>query len=101
MIHAYEGALDWAFQQILLTCLYKDLSRKIDNLDGRLVENCHASILRQNALIGGCHSVLFYLKSLDLDLRCGFELGTVWGYGGTPIDWSTVDSDLQDLISES
>jgi hypothetical protein len=30
---------------------------------------------------GGCHGMVFYMKSLDLDLRMGYELGTVFGYG--------------------
>ena len=30
---------------------------------------------------GGSHDVLFFLKSLDLDLKLGFKLGTVCGYG--------------------
>lgn len=29
---------------------------------------------------GGEHDLLFFLKSIDLDIRCGFELLTVFGY---------------------
>ena len=30
---------------------------------------------------GGLHDVLFLLKSFDLDIRKGYDLGTVFGYG--------------------
>lgn len=35
------------------------------------------------AQAGGNHDILFFLKSLDVDLRCGYTLGTVCGYGRT------------------
>ena len=64
----------------LLLCLYNDLSKKIKDLDARIL--AHANIHNGVAIAneGGSHDILFFLKSLDLDLRCGYELGTVCGY---------------------
>ena len=84
MIHAYEGILNesyWSYKEILLICLYEKLSKKVPNLDNRLVKNSQLYIGWKTALSGGRHGLLFYLKSLDLDLRCGYPLGTVCGYG--------------------
>ena len=42
----------------------------------------HANIPHNDelAVAGGEHDLLFFLKSIDLDIRCGFELLTVFGY---------------------
>ena len=66
---------------MLLTCLYRDLSGKIPDLKVRLIMHSHITVAEQTARQGGWHGMLFYLKSLELDLRCGFKLGTVCGYG--------------------
>lgn len=84
MIHAYEFILSQhepILQEYLLLALYKKLLPSIPDLDKRLVE--HSEIYGQHCVssIGGNHGLLFYLKSLDLDIRCGYSLGTVCGYG--------------------
>lgn len=33
------------------------------------------------AEVGGVHDLTFLLKSFDIDLRMGYKLGTVFGYG--------------------
>jgi len=45
----------------------------------------HANIPHNEDLadVGGEHDLLFFLKSIDLDIRCGFELLTVFGYNYT------------------
>jgi len=65
----------------LLICLYNDLKTKIPDLDSRII--AHANIYSgvEIANQGGNHDILFYLKSLDLDLRLGYPLGTICGYG--------------------
>ena len=65
----------------LLLCLYNHLSEKIPDLDDRILAhaNVHSGI--EITLEGGNHDILFFLKSLDLDLRKGYPLGTVCGYG--------------------
>jgi hypothetical protein len=90
MIHAYEGILlqnneysVWRqiCRDILTFCLYNSLKTKINDLDARILGHSH--IVRQERITndGGSHGILFYLKSLDLDLRLGLKLGTVCGYG--------------------
>lgn len=65
----------------LLLALYNDLKVKIPDLDNRIL--AHANIYSgiNIANEGGNHDILFLLKSLDLDLRLGYKLGTVCGYG--------------------
>lgn len=85
MIHAYEQILEDTYLKILaenlLLRLYNKLKTQIEDLDSRINE--HSEIYGQSRVAnsGGEHGLLFYLKSLDLDIRCGFPLGTVCGYG--------------------
>ena len=84
MIHAYECLINdrWSFYHDILTlCLYKDLISKIPDLDGRILAHTHVLNGDRISRDGGAHDILFFLKSLDLDLRCNFKLGTVCGYG--------------------
>ena len=80
MTHAYEDSLPWPHREILLTCLYGDLSKKIPDLDEHIIGKCHSILAQEITLTGGSHSILFRLKCLDLDLRCELELGTIFGY---------------------
>ena len=84
MIHLHEFVLEilpMYFHDAVLFCLYKDLKNKIDDLDQRI--EAHGNILNSSniANIGGTHDILFLLKSFDLDLKNGYKLGTVFGYG--------------------
>ena len=99
MIHVFIGLYDRAdsftnlfgetihgsvfpfIRDALLLCLHNDLNAKIPDLDERIL--AHANIHSGVAIAkeGGSHDILFFLKSLDLDLRCGYKLGTVCGYG--------------------
>lgn len=84
MIHAYELTLQTehsVLNELLLLALYKKLKPQISNLDSLIRE--HAELYGQHCISssGGTHGILFYLKSLDLDLRCEYKLGTVCGYG--------------------
>ena len=83
-IHLHETVIDQIpkfYHDILLLCLYKDLKAKIPDLDDRILDHTHVYLGNQITALGGNHDVLFFLKSLDLDLRCGYKLGTVCGYG--------------------
>jgi hypothetical protein len=89
MIHAYEGIYkqdEWfpvrqSLRDMLTFRLYNHLKPKIENLDERILNHAH-SLRQEDILIrGGSHGILFFLKSLDLDLRLGLKLGTVCGYG--------------------
>ena len=83
-IHIYEEALDnlpGYYREALLLCLYKDLRGKIPDLDDRIISFTHPIVGEQIMFRGGVHGILFLLKSFDLDLKCGYDLGTVCGYG--------------------
>ena len=84
MIHAHEVILDSResfYHDILLLCLYNNLKDKIPDLDAKILAHTHVIEGEIISERGGSHNILFLLKSLDLDLRCGFELGTVCSYG--------------------
>jgi hypothetical protein len=74
----------------LLISFYNDLKGKLStcnpgypnaDLDSLILDHAHFHNGKTITMIGGEHDVLFYLKSLDLDLRLGYQLGTVCGYG--------------------
>lgn len=69
------------YHDAVLYCLYRDLNERIE---------AHGHILNssQIAKTGGVHDILFLLKSFDLDLKMGYKLGTVFGYGMTD-EWDT------------
>lgn len=84
MIHAYSNTMNEVnptHKDILLLALYNKLKEKIHDIDKRILSHAHDLLQYDVTLTGGYHDVLFYLKSLDLDLRCGYKLGTVCGYG--------------------
>ena len=84
MIHLHEYVLNdlpLYYHDMVYWALYKNLRNKIPDLDCIITEHAHA--LNENELYrtGGLHDILFLLKSFDLDIRKGFPLGTVFGYG--------------------
>lgn len=89
MIHAYEPSwkeIPSFYRDAVLLCLYEDLSSKIPDLHDRIVRHSHEYFGWQITLSGGEHDILFFLKSLDLDLKYGYKLGTVCGYGRDEFD---------------
>lgn len=84
MIHAHETILrQYApfYHDILLLCLYRELENKIPNLYERIIHHTHELFGLEIMRNGGSHDMLFFLKSLDLDINMGYPLGTVCGYG--------------------
>lgn len=84
MIHLHEyviNELPLFYHDAIFVSLYNDLLNKIPDLPQRIME--HGHILNEQDLydLGGLHDILFLLKSFDLDLKMGYELGTVFGYG--------------------
>ena len=73
------------YRNILFFCLYNALKPKLeqDGIDlNKLISNhSHVAERQRITALGGQHDILFYLKSLDLDIKMGYELGTVCGYG--------------------
>jgi hypothetical protein len=82
-IHIYENFYDRnrLMKDFWITRLYSHLSPKIKGLDGYCVQ---FGLMRGGTLeeVGGIHGIFFLLKSLDLDIRLGLQLGTVLGYKG-------------------
>jgi len=84
MIHVYEHIIDEHliyYRDAIFICLYRDLKNKIPNIDDIILE--HGHIYNQNSIanIGGVHSILFLLKSFDIDLKMNYSIGTTFGYG--------------------
>lgn len=87
MLHTHEFILEKRkplLKEIVLLELYKDLKPKLrqKNIDIDTWIFNHANIPHNEDLadVGGEHDLLFFLKSIDLDLKCGFEPLTVFGY---------------------
>lgn len=88
MIHMHEYWINKQrrfYHDILFLLLYNDLKPKISSigqdLDALILSHAHVFESQRIINIGGEHDVLFYLKSLDLDIKMGFPLGRVCGYG--------------------
>lgn len=64
----------------LFMSLYWDLKGKIPDLDKRILGYANFLNVEPITIQGGEHDILFFLKSLDLDLRLGYPLETVRGY---------------------
>ena len=84
MIHLHEHLLsfiDSAYRDILFFELYKKINNKIDGLD-TLIEAWGNRVNQwEITRLGGIHSPLFLLKSLDIDIEKGYKLGTTLAYG--------------------
>ena len=85
MIHAYDWTLDLCFpyplRDVLIIRLFDELKNRIANLDKLLMTFCHYP--RQYRVINGRegeHGVLFFLKSLDLEIRLDLPIGTISGF---------------------
>ena len=74
------------YHDILLFSLYDDLRKRVPDLRDRIIAHTHLISSEKVLLSGGEHDLLFFLKSIDLDLRCGYPLGTVCGYGRDEYD---------------
>ena len=84
MIHLHEFVINsqpMFFHDMLLWALYADLRKRIPKLDEIITDHAHALTGSSIYWRGGTHDILFLLKSFDLDIRMGWPLGTVFGYG--------------------
>lgn len=85
LIHYYENMLEEELpsliRELLVLELYNKLIPQIPDLRKRIFKHCELYSYTETFKGSGQHGVLFFLKSLDLDVRCGFPLGTVCGYG--------------------
>ena len=77
IIHAFESQLVFSFREWLVIEPYRRLSRRIKPaLLHRYITSSTHALVHNTA-----HGVLFLLKSIDLDLRLKWKVGTVFGYG--------------------
>lgn len=85
LIHFYENQLTEEFEpfirELLVLELYNKLLPTVKDLRERIFKHCELYSYAETFKGNGDHGVLFFLKSLDLDIRCGYPLGTVCGYG--------------------
>lgn len=84
LIHVYENVIDTLpkfYHDVLLYSLYRSLDNSVPDLHDRIVRHTHLYYGDTITAEGGNHDLLFFLKSLELDIKCGFKLGTVCGYG--------------------
>ena len=71
------------YRDTLLWCLYSDLRDKVRNLDEIVERFANIASFDVWARVGGVHSILFVLKSFDIDVHKGWKLGTTLGYDMT------------------
>ena len=64
------------YKELVTVCLYQKLKDEIADLDEKIMDNLF--FFRISASDSNQHDTLFYLKSLDLDRRMGYELGTIY-----------------------
>ena len=84
MIHVYEHVIDEHpayYRDAIFICLYRDLKNRIPDLDDIILEHGHIYNQNKIANIGGIHSILFLLKSFDVDIKMNYPLGTIFDYG--------------------
>ena len=84
MIHLHEfviNQLPMYFHDMLYWALYTELRERIPQLDEIITGHAHLLTGTMLYAEGGTHDILFLLKSFDLDMRMGYPLGTVFGYG--------------------
>ena len=85
MIHAYESELQLSGynhpRELVLLHLYKKLIKRL----GEKKTNEIIKIASQSIFWQASHSILFTLKTIDLDLRLKLPLGSIFAYGKT--DW--------------
>lgn len=86
ILHVYETYFEkrHSLRDFWITRLYSRLTEKIPKsvLDGYC---CQLGLLRAQMFYAsdyGDHSIFFLLKSIDIDMRLGFPVGTVFGYEG-------------------
>ena len=68
------------YRDIVLWQLYKSMDAEIDDLDRRIAAFTRLDHQQGIDKVGGCHDILFLLKSYDLDLRMKYPLGKVLCY---------------------
>jgi len=90
MIHAYEAELRFQHansKELILIFLYKNLIKRL----GEKKANSFLKTASKSIFWVSSHSILFTLKSLDLDIRLKLPFGSVFCYGRE--DWFPKNKD--------
>lgn len=83
MLHLHEFVLNELplfFRDVVFWTLYNDLKTRLPDLDEQIERHAHILTGDKIMSMGGVHDLLFLIKSYDLDLRMGYELGTIFDY---------------------
>ena len=94
IIHVYEyvySMMPSFYHDALVISLYNYLRDQITELNNLIETHAHTLSGEEVFRAGGDHDILFYLKSLDLDLKLGYKLGTVCGYGRDEFEENPID----------
>ena len=83
MIHVYEEHINEYIylHDIAYWNIYNVLKEKIPQIDKLIYEQANTLTQVTYIEIGGTHDILFYLKSIDLDIKMNYPIGTVYSYG--------------------
>ena len=82
MIHLHEDVLlelSPYYRDVVFYELYKTVKERIPLLDEIIEQHGHLSVMTR--VFGGLHSMLFLLKSFEIDMYHSWKLGTTFGYG--------------------
>ena len=84
-LHSYvfdEPNVPCYFREVFFWALYRHVRQRIPRLDD-IVSNqaCILGLKMMGPRESATHGLLFLLKSFELDMRKGYRLGTVYGYG--------------------
>lgn len=83
MTHVYDylyTTINGRYRDSIFWCLYRYLSKRISNFDELIDLAGNFAFQDHLQYSGGNHSLLFIMKTLELDIRKGFQLGTVMQY---------------------
>lgn len=84
LIHMFESLINKQplyWHDMVLWSLYDNLRNKVKGLDEIIRSQSHILTGSTMYQSGELHDLLFLLKSIDLDVRLHYPLGTVYGYG--------------------
>ena len=84
MIHVYEELIsEYRYlHDIAYWNIYNVLKEKIPHeIDELITEQANTLYQVEYINMGGTHDILFYLKSIDLDIKMKYPIGTVYSYG--------------------
>ena len=103
LIHLYEHNLEsvpgsMVFRDAVIWELYCKLRSRITDLDEIIGKYMQMDYICHIYHLGGAHDLLFFLKSLDIDLAKGWARYTTFGYDVDEFLRNNMDSSTDDAI---